>query len=239
MKTGWGRLRERVERRQFSKVLASSSYLTAAGVLTVSAYIAAQMLSDITSLKIALLAGFSIDCGTFIYPLTFTLRDLVHKLLGKAAARLVIIAAGVINVIMAGYLAFIIRLPPDPTWPNQSAFASVLGPVWRIVIASILAEVFSELADTEIYHFWVTRVTTKVQWMRVLLSNAVSVPLDSLIFCWGAFGRWWGLFPKGLPATTVWSIFWANVLVKGVMTLVSLPWIYLVPERKVVAREMA
>jgi hypothetical protein len=30
---------------------------------------------------------------------------------------------------------------------------------------------------------------------------------------------------------TVWSIFWANVLVKGLVTLVSLPGIYLVPER--------
>ncbi|HIC92630.1 MAG TPA: VUT family protein, partial [Anaerolineae bacterium] len=188
--------------KQRSEALSITSSLTAAGVLTVSAYIAAQMLSDITSLKIALLAGLSIDCGTFIYPLTFTLRDLVHKLLGRSAARLVIVTAGIINVIMAGYLAFIIRLPADPTWPLQEAFASVLGPVWRIVIASIVAEVCSELADTEVYHLWVTRVTTRMQWMRVLISNAVSIPLDSLIFCWGAFGQWWGLFPEGLPAAT-------------------------------------
>ncbi|NMC40369.1 MAG: TonB-dependent receptor [Bacteroidales bacterium] len=40
-----------------------------------AAYIAAQILSDIGSLKIAWVAGFSIDGGTFIYPLTFTLRD--------------------------------------------------------------------------------------------------------------------------------------------------------------------
>jgi hypothetical protein len=40
-----------------------------------------------------------------------------------------------------------------------------------------------------------------------------------------------GLFPAGLPVGTVWSIFWANVLVKGLVTLVSLPGIYLVPER--------
>ena len=230
-----GRLERRAE--QSREALNAAASLTAAGVLVVSAYIAAQMLSDITSLKITLLAGFSIDCGTFIYPFTFTLRDLVHKLLGKSVARLVIVTAGVINVIMAGYLAFIIRLPADPTWPSQEAFASVLGPVWRIVIASIVAEVFSELTDTEVYHLWVTRVTTKMQWMRVLVSNAVSVPLDSLIFCWGAFGQWWGLFPEGLPAATVWSIFWANVLIKGAVTLVSLPGIYLVPERRVLAGE--
>ena len=34
--------------------------------------------------------------GTFVYPLTFTVRDLVHKLLGKSGARLVIVLAGAI-----------------------------------------------------------------------------------------------------------------------------------------------
>ncbi len=198
--------------------------LTQAGILVIAAYIATQILADIGSLKIALVAGFSIDGGTFIYPLTFTLRDMVHKLLGRRAARTVIVAAGVINLLMAAYFAFLSNLTPDPTWALQNAFASVLTPVWRIVAASIAAELASELMDTEIYHLWVTRVTRRYQWTRVLLSNSFSIPLDSLIFCWGAFG---GV----LPVAVVWSIFWANVLVKGLTTLVSLPGIYLVKER--------
>jgi uncharacterized integral membrane protein (TIGR00697 family) len=131
---------------------------------------------------------------------------------------------GAINVVMAAFLAFVVWLPPDPTWPLQEAFASVLGPVWRIVLASIAAEIVSELLDTEMYALWVGRVTTRYQWARVLVSNAVSIPVDSLIFCWGAFGG-------ALEAGTVWGIFWTNVLVKGAVTLISLPGIYLVPER--------
>ncbi len=192
-----------------------------AGVLIVAAYIAAQMLADIGSLKIAWVAGFSIDGGTFIYPFTFTLRDMVHKLLGRSAARTLVIAAAAINLVMAGFFALLSILPPDPTWPLQEAFASVLAPVWRIVIASIVAEVLSELLDTEVYHLWVTRVTRRYQWARVLISNGLSVPLDSLVFCWAAFG---GV----LPNAVVWSIFWANVLVKGATTLVGMPAIYLV-----------
>ena len=193
------------------------------GVLVIAAYIAAQMLSDVLSLKIAVVAGLSVDVGTVIYPFTFTLRDLVHKSLGRAAARMVIVSAAVINLAMAGLFAFAVWLPPDPTWPLQQEFAAVLTPVWRIVAASILAEIVSEFADTEIYHLWITRVTHRFQWARVLISNTISVPLDSLIFCWGAFG---GV----LPGPTVWSIFWANILVKGAVTLFSLPGIYLVPE---------
>jgi uncharacterized integral membrane protein (TIGR00697 family) len=198
--------------------------MTIAGVLVVAAYIAAQMLSDVMSLKIALVAGFSIDAGTFVYPFTFTLRDLVHKLLGRPTARTVIVAAGVINLAMAALFAFAAWLPPDPSAGPQTAFGQVLSPVWRIVIASIAAEVASELIDTEAYHLWVTRITRRFQWARVLVSNAFSVPLDSLIFCWGAFGG-------ALPTATVWSIFWANVLVKGLVTVLSVPGIYLVPER--------
>lgn len=199
--------------------------MTIAGVLVVSAYIAAQMMADVMSLKIALVAGLSVDAGTFIYPFTFTLRDLVHKLLGRASARAVIITAAVVNLLMAAMFAFAAWLPPDPSVGPQQSFADVLAPVWRIVVASILAEVVSEFVDTELYHLWVTRVTRDYQWARVLVSNAFSLPVDSLIFSWGAFG---GMYPAG----TVWSIFLTNVLIKFVITLVSLPGIYLVGERK-------
>ena len=195
-----------------------------AGIVVISIYIAAQLLSDIASLKITLIAGFSMDAGTFIYPLTFTIRDLIHKRLGKQTARTVIILAAGVNLFMALFFHFTAWLPQDPAWGLGKEFAAILGPVWRIVIASIIAEVFSELLDTEIYHLWQKRITTKYQWLRVLASNAVSIPVDSLIFCWGAFGF-------VLPHAVVWSIFFANVLVKGAVTILSLPSIYLVKER--------
>lgn len=200
-----------------------SAGLPTSGIVLIALYIAAQIISDISSLKIALLFGFSVDAGTFIYPITFTLRDLVHKRLGKQAARLVIVLAGGINLFMAAFFAFSAWLPGDPTWGLAGEFSRVLGPVWRIVIASIAAEIAAELVDTEVYQLWVTRITRRYQWARVLISNSVSVPLDSLIFCWGAFG---GV----LPAATVWSIFAANLIIKGVVTVVSIPGIYLVRE---------
>ncbi len=202
------------------------SSIPTVGIVVISLYIAAQLLSDIASLKITLIAGFSMDAGTFIYPLTFTIRDLIHKRLGKQVARTVIIIAAGINLFMALFFQFTAWLPQDPSWGLGREFAAVLGPVWRIVIASIVAEVISELIDTEIYHLWKTRITEKYQWMRVLSSNAVSIPVDSLIFCWGAFGFL-------LPHEVVWSIFFANVIVKGAVTIVSLPAIYLVKEKEV------
>ncbi len=199
------------------------SAFTAVALVT-AAYIAAQILSDIASLRIVFLLGFSIDAGTLIYPFTFTLRDLVHKTAGIRTARRVVVAAGVINLFMAALFYLVARLPPDPQVGPQLEFGTVLSPVWRIVIASIIAEVAAELVDGEIYQLWVNRVGYRRQWLRVLISNSVSVPLDSALFCSLAFiGR--------MPFFVVISIFWANVILKGICTLISLPWIYLVRER--------
>jgi len=186
-----------------------------------SAYIAAQIFADIGSLKIIYLFGFSMDAGTLVYPITFTLRDIVHKLIGAKKTRLLILSAAVINVFMAGFFWLVGVLKADPT-VIQGDFAAVLSPVWRIVIASIVAEVIAELLDTEAYIWW-TKITPKYQWARVLISNAVSVPIDSLAFCWLAFG---GV----LPSNVVWSIFFANVIVKMIVTVVSVPGVYLVKE---------
>jgi len=183
------------------------------------------MLSDIASLKIVIVAGMSIDAGTFIYPFTFTLRDLVHKTIGIRGARVLIIAAAVINLIMAGLFWFVAQLPADMEIGPQIEFGVVLSPIWRIVFASIVAEVIAELIDTEAYRLWVERVTHRYQWMRVLVSNAVSVPLDSALFCAIAF---YG----AMPDSVVWSIFVSNVLVKGAVTLISLPGIYLVRDKE-------
>lgn len=196
-----------------------------AGVIVVASYIAAQMLADISSLKIGVVLGLAVDMGTFIYPITFTLRDLVHKLLGKRSAQTLIFSAGVINLLMAAYLSWVASVPSDPDWGLGEEFSAILGPVWRIVLASIAAEVISELIDTEIYQWYVTRFGVRNQWARVVFSNTVSIPIDSLIFSIGAFG--WTL-----PWGVVWQIFVFNLLIKYAVSLVSIPLIYLVPERK-------
>jgi uncharacterized PurR-regulated membrane protein YhhQ (DUF165 family) len=66
-----------------------------------------------------------------------------------------------------------------------------LGVEWRIILASFIAIVLSETADTEIYHRLLHR-----RWIqRVAGSNLVSIPLDSLLFNLVAFA---GVFAPGM-----------------------------------------
>ena len=150
--------------------------LVAAGV-----YVGAQVIAQVTSLKIGNFTGRAVDMGTFIYPITFTLRDLIHKAAGRRAM------------------------------------------------------VVSELIDTEVYHWWVTKITTRFQWLRVVVSNSVSIPVDNLIFAIGAFAPLFFLSQHqqhiSLPWTAVWDIFWVNLVIKVLVSLGSIPFIYLSPDR--------
>lgn len=196
----------------------------AAAAVIVSLYLAAQMIADVASLKIGLVAGLSVDMGTFIYPVTFTLRDVVHKTLGKRIARTVVVTAGAVNLFMAAYMLLAAWAPDDPAWGLGPQFRAVFSPVWRIVVASIVAEVAGELVDTEVYSWFVRKVTKTRKWLRVLVSNSVSVPVDNVIFALGAFAF-------VLPWPVVFDIFLVNLLVKYAVTVFSLPLIYIGREK--------
>ena len=190
--------------------------------IVVGGYVAAQILADVSSLKIVEVFGRAIDGGTFIYPVTFTLRDLVHKLAGKRVARTLIVTAAAFNLLMAGLFWLVDAVPAVAgSGASTDFFGDVLGPVWRIVIASIVAEVVSELIDTEVYSAWVARFGAGKQWGRVLTSNAVALPIDSVLFALIAFAG-------DLPADVITEIIVLNIIFKGVITIVSIPLIYAV-----------
>ena len=207
--------------------------VTRVAVAAVGAYVGAQVIADVASLKVGSVADRAVDMGTFVYPITFTLRDVVHKALGRRAARTLVVTAAAVNVFMALYLQWAARAPADPSYPLAAEFEAVLAPLWRITFASILAELVSELVDTEVYHWFVRRVTTGHQWARVLVSNAVSVPLDNVLFAVVAFGALPGLEDHALtlPWAVVWDIFLVNLTVKALVSAASVPLIYLTPDR--------
>ena len=168
-------------------------------MIAIGAYAGAQVIAQVTSLKIGVVAGQAVDMGTFVYPITFTLRDVVHKVAGRQAARTLILTCAGVNLFLAAYLAWTASVESDASWGLGAEYKPCSGPIWRIVLASLVAMVLSELIDTEVYHWFVTRITRRFQWLRVLVSNAVSVPVDNLVFAVGAFAPIGMLGTDGLP----------------------------------------
>ena len=197
------------------------SFLT---ILIICSYIACQMISNISSVKIANVLSLAVDGGTFLYPLAFTIRDMAHKTIGKKNTQKLIIVSAIINIFTPIYFYIISQIPADKSWEFDEAFKMTLGPVIRISIASIIASTLSEFVDTEIYHFFVSKITKKYQWLRVLISNAFSIPVDNFLFVAIAFFN-------VLPINALIGIFIFNFFVKYAVTIISVPMIYLVKEK--------
>jgi len=184
-------------------------------------YAASQIFANILSTKIAILPfiNLAVDGGTVIYPLTFTLRDLVHKTWGKNNARQVIIISAGLNALMFVLFWLVGKMKPDPSWQYQAAYEQILLPVGRIVAASIIAQIISELVDTEIFSVIYKRIGDLT---AVFLSNLSGLILDSFIFGFIAF-------LGSLPFATVLEIILANIIIKFIISFLSAPAIKLVP----------
>jgi len=202
----------------------------------VGGYVFCQLLADIAATKLVMLGTVVIPAGTFIFTVTFTLRDMLHKRLGKEWAKAAIWLAAAFNLLMAAYLQGMARLPAPVYYPYSKEWSAIFAFVPAITVASILAELVSELLDTEVYHWWGTRFTKAPQWTRVLISNAVSLPVDSLIFAGLGFLLLPPLFGgQALPVTAIPGVVGGQILWKAVVTLISLPAIYMVKENPLAA----
>jgi len=185
--------------------------------LAIGLYIACELIANVTSVKPLELGRFGVivPAGVFIYALTFTLLDLIHERLGKQVARQVIGTAFVANLLLAAYAQLTVSWPAPAFFDGQAAVARVLGAAPRIVGASLVAYLVASLVDAEIFAWWRTWVGG-YRWARVLVSNAVSTAVDSVVFVTLAFA---GVLPV-LPLVV------GQYVVKMVVTVLSLPLIY-------------
>jgi len=209
----WGSHSERKGRRAWSGLTTI--------VLLVALYMAAQIIADVTAIKLVSLVGIVLPGGTLVYALTFTLTDFIQRKMGKRLADQLVVIAAAINIAMALYFQFIVGAAYPPFWPAEAqlAFASTIGIVWTIVGPSILAELVAGLLDNLLYH-----VVRDKPALGMLLSNAVSVPIDSLIFAGLAFG----LLPAltgghALGVASIWQLVKGQVLFKWIVGAVIMP----------------
>jgi queuosine precursor transporter len=153
-------------------------------------YVGCTVLANFTLDSFIPLGDFLlINVGTLFFGITFTQRDRLHRFGRRVVYRVILLAAAA-NV----------------------AVALAIGTPLRYVAVSFLAIVISEAADTEVYHRLLHR-----RWIaRVAGSNAVSAPLDTILFTTLAFA--------GAPfATAAWmtQVIVTDVVVKYAASMVA------------------
>jgi uncharacterized PurR-regulated membrane protein YhhQ (DUF165 family) len=154
-------------------------------------YVSAVLLANLTATWFVPLPIFGqVAVGTFVFGFTFTQRDRMH-----ARGRKFVYTVIGISALLSVALSALGQVPP------------------RIILASVVAILLAETVDTEIYQ----RLLAKSWWHRVLTSNAVSIPLDSLFFNLVAF---LGVFEWRLLV----SIIFGEIVVKFLVGAVSAIW---------------
>jgi hypothetical protein len=202
---------------------------TQATIILSGLYLFFSLAGNIAATKVTYFGGLVMDAG-FIYSLTFTWRDLIHKQLGQKAAVTTIWLSAAVNLLAALYYQLVVLLPAQTDWANsggQIAWEFLFSLQMRIVLASILTALIAELIDTKVYQLWTQGGREKwPQWTRVFASNSVSIPVDSLIFPIIAFAGVVGA--EGLQ-----QMVWTNIIVKAIVTILVFWTIYLVPENPI------
>jgi uncharacterized PurR-regulated membrane protein YhhQ (DUF165 family) len=155
------------------------------GVLT-GLYVGVVVMAQVGTNKIVdvPLTGLTAPGGTFLIGIALSMIEIAHRTAptrreGFVNAQVMVACGWVASVILAGYLAVLnVMSPDDPLFDR-------LAGTWRIVLASLLAFAVSETIDNSLGTWMRDRVHDA--W-RVVGTNAVSVPLDSIVFLLVAFG---------------------------------------------------
>ena len=154
--------------------------------LFLAAYVGSILISNLLIDKFIPLPGFGLlSMGTIFFAFVFTLRDHLHRF-GLKFARFGIVLALLVNT----FFGIIFAIPV------------------RFIMASFLAIMLSELADTAV----VERLKRRSWPVKVLASNAVSVPVDSILMTMIAF---FGV----MSAREMGEIIFADILAKYLIAM--------------------
>lgn len=131
--------------------------------------------------------GFVItDAAFFLFPLAYILGDIITELYGpKAASRAIITSFG-LNIFAVLCYSVIIWLPgfdDDYGIAKQSALEMAIGPVWLIVVASMLGFLTGQSLNSFIVSRMKKRTGEPGIIARLFTSSGVGELVDTIIFC--------------------------------------------------------
>lgn len=125
--------------------------------------------------------------GTFLYPLTFLIVDVLNESYGLKLARRAIFFAFVSNALIITMLSMTTYLPGLPDWKLDEPYNQVIGHLSSVLIASLISFLASEYVNTYLLCKIKELTNSKFLFLRVFLSTFFAVIIDSFLFCFLAF----------------------------------------------------
>jgi len=141
---------------------------------------------------------FQISVGIIPYPITFLITDIISEIYGKKKANQVV-TTGIFASVFSLGIIYVANLAPaiDNSRVTDALFTQVFGQTALAVIASMLAYLFAQYIDIQVYHFWKKLTKGKKLWVRNNFSTITSQAVDTFsvllllcnfkIFTWDLF----------------------------------------------------
>ena len=124
---------------------------------------------------------FEISVGILPYPITFLITDLISEVYGKKRANQVVIS-GIFASLFSLLIVLVSNAVPATEWSpvDNVLFKTVFGNTAIAVTASMMAYLFAQFIDIQIYHFWKRMTKGKHLWLRNNFSTFSSQFVDTL-----------------------------------------------------------
>ena len=124
---------------------------------------------------------FEISVGLLPYPITFLITDILSEIYGKKKANHVVIA-GIFASFFSLGIIYVSMAVPSTSWSavNDTTFIEVFGSAPLAVLASMMAYLFAQFIDIQVYHFWKNLTKGKHLWLRNNFSTFSSQVIDTL-----------------------------------------------------------
>ena len=188
------------------------------------AYAIIAIATDMFANKMLDVGGLTLAGGILMIPFSFTIRDLIHKLIGFENVKKVVWTTAVLNLAVALLLILLDVLPSAIPGQNE-AWHALMGSSWRVIIASFIAQLVSDLGNTYVYQWVWNKLGDRFVWLRTVISNIPATFLDSALFSLIAF---LGV----LPNEVIWASIMSSFAVKYVLSLIATPLTYLSEGKK-------
>ncbi|PUA43872.1 hypothetical protein C5U62_18040 [Pseudomonas protegens] len=125
--------------------------------------------------------------GTFLYPLTFLIVDLLNENFGLRLARKAIFFAFASNAMIIILLYASTFLPGLPDWKLDKPYNDVIIQVTSVLIASSVSFLVSENVNSYLLCKIKELTNSRFLFLRIFLSTLFAVIIDSFLFCYIAF----------------------------------------------------
>tara|TARA_B100001059_G_scaffold200997_1_gene208109 strand:- start:61 stop:753 length:693 start_codon:yes stop_codon:yes gene_type:complete len=165
---------------------------------------------------------FEISVGILPYPITFLITDIISEVYGKRKANQ-IVTIGIFASFFSMLIVFVSGIVPATDWSpvSDTLFNKVFGATAIAVLASMLAYLFAQYIDIQLFHFWKRLTKGKHLWLRNNFSTFLSQFVDTftvlILLC--SFGKIeWKLFS---------SLLLSGFLFKVLIAALDTPLLYL------------